>query len=91
MNLLPVPRHVDLEVHTVVAREPRVALGVTGIPAEGYRIRIANDGAVTIDAADPAGAFYAGATLVQLERLHDGKVPVGTIFAPSFTPLMVPS
>ena len=42
MNLLPVPRHVDLVDRTVAASEPRVALGVSGIPAQGYTLRIAD-------------------------------------------------
>ncbi len=78
MNLLPIPRHVDVGARTVVAREPTVHLGASGLPAEGYAITITDD-AVTVDAADDAAAFYARATLAQLARLHDGELPVGEI------------
>ena len=79
MNLLPVPRHVDLHDRTVAAAEPRVVLGAPGLPADGYAIRINGDGTVSVDAADAAGAFYARATLAQLARLHDGALPVGEV------------
>ncbi len=79
MNLLPVPRHVELGHHTVVASEPRVQLGSTQLPAEGYAITIDADGTVMIEAADPAGLFYARTTLAQLAHVHSGSLPVGTI------------
>ncbi|HEY3724310.1 MAG TPA: glycoside hydrolase family 20 zincin-like fold domain-containing protein [Acidimicrobiia bacterium] len=79
MNLLPVPRHVDLLDRTVAAGEPRVHVGAGGLPAEGYAITIGDDGDVSIDAADAAGAFYAHQTLAQLAHLHDGELPVGRI------------
>ena len=59
MPLLPVPRHADLLDRTVPAGEPRVHLGASGLPPEGYAITIAEDGEVSVDAADAAGAFYA--------------------------------
>ena len=34
---------------------------------------------MTVEATDEAGAFYARATLRQLARLHDGRLPVGTV------------
>lgn len=79
MNLLPIPRHVDLGERTVVPTETQVQLGAAGLPAEGYVITIDADGTVMIEAADPEGLFYARATLTQLERLHEGALPVGEI------------
>jgi hypothetical protein len=79
VNLLPVPRHVDLGERLVDASAPEVRVGSSALPADGYAITIGDDGAVTVDAADAAGAFYAGATLSQLARLHDGRLPVGTV------------
>ena len=78
MNLLPVPRELDLGTDTAVLVEPRVHVGAPGLPAEGYALSISVDG-ITLDAADGAGAFYGRATLGQLARLHDGRVPVGTV------------
>ena len=34
---------------------------------------------MTIEAADAAGAFYGRTTLAQLARVHDGRLPVGTV------------
>lgn len=79
MNLLPIPRHLDLGEETVPVREPVVRIGVAGLPTEGYSITIGPDGTVSVDAADDAGAFYARATLTQLTRLHGGVLPIGTI------------
>jgi hypothetical protein len=79
VNLLPVPRAVELTSTTVVPAEPVERLGGAGLAREGYRLRIAPDGSVTVDAADPAGAAHARSTVRQLRRLHDGRVPVGTI------------
>ncbi|MGZ4735185.1 MAG: glycoside hydrolase family 20 zincin-like fold domain-containing protein [Acidimicrobiia bacterium] len=79
MNLLPVPRFVDLGDRTVVPSEPRIQLGAAHLSPEGYVITIDADGTVMIEAADPAGLFYAHATLAQLARLHDGVLPVGEI------------
>jgi hexosaminidase len=79
VNLLPIPRHVELGDRTVEPSEPRVQLGAAHMPAEGYTITIDADGSVMIEAADPAGLFYARATLSQLERLHEGRLPVGEV------------
>jgi hypothetical protein len=49
-----------------------------GIPAQGYRLRIADDG-VDLVAGDVAGAFYGGATLVQMLRQCNGVLPAGEI------------
>lgn len=79
MNLLPVPRHVELGHRTVPVTEPLVQLGSAQLPAEGYTITIDADGTVMIEAADPAGLFYAHTTLAQLARVHDGSLPVGVV------------
>ena len=79
MNLLPVPRHVGLGDRTVEPLEPKVQLGAPQLPVEGYMLTIDADGSVMIEAADPAGLFYARATLTQLARLHDGRLPVGEV------------
>jgi hexosaminidase len=79
VSLLPVPRHVELGHHTIAATEPRVQLGSAQLPAEGYAVTIDADGTVVIEAADPAGLFYAHATLAQLAHGHDGMLPVGTV------------
>ena len=77
-DLLPVPREVDLGTQTVMAREPRVTVGAPGLPPDGYELTISTNG-VVVDAADDAGASYARATLTQLARSHEGRVPVGTV------------
>jgi hexosaminidase len=79
MNLLPQPRSC-LPGSGVLARaraaiEPSFQTGVTGLRPEGYRLSITPEG-IAIQAADPAGAFYAHATLDQIRRLHpDGDLP----------------
>lgn len=78
MNLLPVPRAADLGTDTVTATEPEVRIGVSGLPPEGSRITVTPDG-VTVEATDAPGAFHARTTLRQLARLHDGRIPLGTI------------
>jgi hypothetical protein len=80
VNLLPVPRHLELGQRTVAADgEPRVEIGVAGLPTEGHTITIRDDGSVQIAAADDAGAAHAASTLAQLRRLHGGALPVGEI------------
>jgi len=49
-----------------------------GIPAQGYRLRIADDG-IDLVAGDAAGAFYGVATLVQMLRQCEGALPAGEI------------
>src|SRR5215207_4063595 len=49
-----------------------------GIPAQGYRLRIADDG-IDLVAGDAAGAFYGVMTLVQMLRQCEGVLPVGEI------------
>lgn len=80
MNLIPVPRHLELGHRTVTpSGEPEVDVGDGALLAQGYEITIADDGTVKVVAADPAGARYAAVTLTQLRRLHDGALPVGRI------------
>jgi len=81
--LLPRPRRLTLAAGTWAidggAVDERLAAS-SGLRAEGYRLTVAPAG-VLIEASDPAGAFYARATLAQLVRLHheDGRVPALTI------------
>ena len=49
-----------------------------GIPAQGYRLRIADDG-IDLVARDAAGVFYGVATLVQMLRQCEGALPAGEI------------
>ena len=49
-----------------------------GIPAQGYRLRIADNG-VDLVAGDAAGAFYGVMTLVQMLRQCEGALPAGEI------------
>jgi hexosaminidase len=48
------------------------------IPAQGYRLRIADDG-IDLVAGDVAGAFYGVMTLVQMLRQCEGALPAGEI------------
>ena len=77
--LLPRPRRLDLDPSALApaggARRSRVD---PSLPAQGYRLRIATDGEVHVDHADPAGAFYAEQTVAQLADEH-GRLPVGTV------------
>ena len=78
MNLLPVPRRVDVDEQTLVdAGEIRITID-TVLPPQGYRMWM-NSGGVDIDAGSDAGAFYAACTLDQLRTIYRGKLPVGTI------------
>ena len=75
--LLPRPRRVtpgegalalDPRGEIPKAAGPDVRIGASaGIAAEGYRLAVTPRG-ITIEAAGPAGAFYARATLEQLRR-----------------------
>jgi hexosaminidase len=49
-----------------------------GIPAQGYRLRIA-DNRIDLVAGDAAGAFYGVMTLVQMLRQCEGALPAGEI------------
>jgi hypothetical protein len=77
MNLLPVPRVVELAGETVPSRPPTHRVDAA-LPSEGYELRIDRDG-VELTAADDAGRFYGQATLAQLARLGDGTLPAGII------------
>jgi hypothetical protein len=77
MNLLPVPRALELAGRTVPSRPPTHRVDAA-LPAQGYELRIGRDG-VELTAADPAGRFYGEATLAQLARLGDGTLPAGVI------------
>ena len=77
MNLLPQPRRIELaggRVPVAVATVTRDAR----LPAQGYRLTIDARG-IALVVADEAGAFYGEQTLAQLERTHDGSLPVGEI------------
>ncbi len=76
-DLLPRPRRAELTDRRVPWAEPAVGLD-SDLPAQGYRLTI-SDGAVTVDAADAAGEFYARTTLSQLRRTHGGSLPVGSV------------
>ena len=75
--LLPQPRAAAFSEHTVDDREPMVSRDRTMHP-EGYRLRIGS-AMVDLTAADDAGEAYGRATLAQLARAYDGKLPVGTV------------
>lgn len=79
MTLLPQPRESDLGAGRVPVAEPSLRVGVVGLPPQGYEITVSENGEVRVEAADDAGAFYAGATLAQLARAHRGTVPVGRV------------
>ena len=77
MNLLPVPRFLELTDEVVPDRPPRQRVD-RSLPAQGYELRIgATD--VELVGADDAGLFYGAATLAQLARLHDGALPAGNV------------
>jgi hexosaminidase len=73
--LLPYPRHLRLladgtvPAQTAIHRSPDASL-----PPEGYRLRVAPAG-ISIQAASPAGTFYAEQTLSQLRRLYGPALP----------------
>ena len=77
MNLLPVPRTLELGDQVVPERPPIIRIDGS-LPAQGYELRIAPEG-VDLVAADDAGAFYGRATLAQLARVHAGSLPVGHV------------
>lgn len=49
-----------------------------GIPAQGYRLRVAED-EIDLVAGDAAGAFYGVMTLLQMLRQCEGALPAGEI------------
>jgi len=85
LGLLPCPRRVDLAARSAdhAGSEGTAAplfFRDGSIPKEGYRISIDADGAVSVASSDEAGAFYARATLAQMERVFDPEgLPEGTV------------
>ncbi|GAC1316240.1 MAG: hypothetical protein NVSMB12_12800 [Acidimicrobiales bacterium] len=77
LNLAPIPRVLTLGEQRVAATDPRERIDGT-FPAQGYELQIGPDG-VDLVAGDAAGLFYGHATLQQLRRVHDGKLPCGTV------------
>ena len=79
--LLPQPRRSDLDQRRRVVPHGRPERAAsTRLPAEGYRLTVAGDGAARVETADDAGWFYAQRTLDQLRSLDPGgAVPVGEI------------
>jgi len=75
IGLVPLPRSLRMLPGVVRLGRPDEADVVIdaaiGLPAEGYRLRVTDDG-VRIDASDAAGAFYGARTLRQLVRERDG-------------------
>lgn len=77
MNLLPRPRFADFTARVTTHTEVTEHVD-RSLPPQGYALGIDDDG-VDLAGADPAGIFYGRATLAQLERLHDGRLPVGVV------------
>lgn len=77
MNLLPQPRFVDIGDRLIALRVDSERVD-RSLPAEGYELRIRDEG-VDIIAGDDAGLFYAHTTLAQMARLYGGSIPIGTI------------
>ncbi len=77
MNLLPVPRTLELTNEVVPGASPRRRLD-RSLPAQGYELRIDRSG-VELAGGDDAGLFYGEATLAQLARLNAGALPVGLV------------
>jgi hypothetical protein len=77
MNLLPVPRSLDLNDNMVPVR-PATRRLETSLPPQGYELHIGPD-SVDLAAADDAGFFYGEATLAQLGTLHGGSLPEGVV------------
>ena len=77
MNLLPVPRMLELSGGTVPGR-PASCRRDPSRPPQGYELRIGPD-SVELAAADDAGFFYGETTLAQLATLHGGALPEGVV------------
>jgi hexosaminidase len=77
VNLIPMPRTVELTDEVVPARPPARRID-RSLPTQGYSLHIGRDG-VDLAGADDAGLFYGEATLAQLARLHDGALPAGRV------------
>jgi hexosaminidase len=77
VNLLPVPRTLELVGDTVPSR-PATRRHDPSLHPQGYELRIGRD-AVDLAAADDAGFFYGAVTLAQLAALYDGDLPAGVV------------
>ena len=77
MNLVPVPREVEL-TGGVRGGAPATRRIDPSLPTQGYLLSI-DDSGVELAGADDAGLFYGEATLTQLLRLYDGSLPIGVI------------
>ena len=77
MNLVPVPRSLELTGGTVPNR-PSTRRRDSSLRPQGYELHISPD-AVELAAADEAGFFYGQLTLAQLAALHDGALPAGVV------------
>ena len=83
-DLQPQPKRIEpatgvcADAAKVTVRRETVDGVRADLAAEAYRLAIGADG-VTIVASDPRGERYARATLDQLVKLSDGKVPCGTV------------
>ena len=78
MNLLPVPRTVELSDERMEPHGPPTRRIDPSLPPQGYVLRI-DPAAVELIGADDAGLFYGEATLTQLGRLHSGALPLGEV------------
>ena len=72
LNLIPQPRQVKLGEGQARTDLESFTRDET-LPAEGYRLELAADGA-RISAADAAGQAYAKATLDQIRHAHGEDV-----------------
>ena len=77
MNLIPMPRTVELTGATVALR-PAARRIDPSLPAQGYELHIEESG-VALVGADDAGLLYGETTLAQLTRLGDGALPAGVV------------
>ena len=77
MNLIPVPRTLELSGDTVANRAPTRRPDPRLAP-QGYELRITPD-VVELAAADDEGFFYGQLTLAQLAAIHEGALPAGVV------------
>src|SRR5574340_319765 len=76
--LLPRPRQIRNAQGAFPANPVTRRLEKGSLPAQGYRLRVGAAG-VELIGADPAGLFYADATLSQLLRQSPRMLPAGEI------------
>jgi hypothetical protein len=77
VNLLPVPRTLELGGTTVQARTA-TRRHAASLPPQGYELHIGPD-SVDLAAADDAGFYYGELTLTQLATIHGGALPQGFV------------